>query len=38
MPKRDPRVRLLHMRDYARKALAMVQDSSLELSLAAVAP
>jgi len=23
MPKRDPKVRLLHMRDYARKAVGM---------------
>jgi len=25
MSKRDPKVRLLHMRDYARKAVAMAQ-------------
>jgi len=41
MPKHDPRVRLLHMRDYARKAVAMVEgqvradlDSDEKLRLA----
>jgi uncharacterized protein with HEPN domain len=28
MPRRDPRVRLLHMRDYARKALDMAAGQS----------
>ena len=28
MPKRDPKVRLLHMRDYARKAVAMSKGRS----------
>ena len=28
MSKRDPKVRLMHMRDYARKALDMVQGQS----------
>jgi len=30
MPRHDPRVGLLHMRDYARKALAMVQGQRRE--------
>ena len=28
MPRRDPKVRLLHMRDYARKAVAMVEGQT----------
>jgi len=28
MPKHDPKVRLLHMRDYARKAVAMVEGQT----------
>ncbi len=28
MPRRDPRVRLQHMRDYARKAIAMVEGQT----------
>jgi uncharacterized protein with HEPN domain len=28
MSKRDPKVRLLHMRDYARKALSMVEGQT----------
>jgi len=30
MSRRDPRVRLLHMRDYARRAVAMVQGQRRE--------
>ena len=28
MPRRDPKVRLLHMRDYARKAVSMVKGQT----------
>jgi len=28
MPRRDPKVRLLHMRDYARKAVAMIEGQT----------
>lgn len=28
MPRRDPRVRLLHMRDYARKAVARAKGQT----------
>ena len=30
MPRRDPEVRLLHMRDYARKAVGMVDGQRRE--------
>lgn len=28
MPRRDPKVRLLHMRDYAQKAVAMIEGQT----------
>ena len=30
MPRRDPKVRLLHMRDYAQKAVAMIESQTRE--------
>ena len=32
MPRRDPKVRLLHMRDYARKAVTMIEGQKRDTS------